>query len=155
MAWTDYDSDTCSIARSMPIIGERWTLLILRDLFQGVHRFEELQQHLKAPRDVLTKRLRTLAEAGVIEKVPYQEAGARQRYEYRLTPAGRDLRVVLTAVREWGDKHLAGDDGPPVAVDHRDCGAAVHTQLVCDEGHLIDPTARLQTRFLPAAKTLG
>ena len=152
MAWTDYDSDTCSIARSMPIIGERWTMLILRDLFNGVHRFEDLQRHLKAPRDVLTRRLRTLTDSGVVDRVPYQEAGSRQRYEYRLTPAGRDLRVVLSALRDWGDKYLAGPDGPPVAVEHADCGAPVHTQLICEEGHRVDPGGKLQTHFLPGAR---
>lgn len=152
MAWTDYDSETCSIARAMPIVGERWTLLILRDIFQGVHRFDELQRHLKAPRDVLTKRLKTLADAGVIEKVAYQEAGSRQRYEYRPTPAGRELRPVLIALRDWGDKHLAGADGPPVAVEHADCGAAVHTRLVCEDGHVIEPATDLRSRVLPGAR---
>jgi DNA-binding HxlR family transcriptional regulator len=155
MPWSDYDSETCSIARAMSIIGERWSLLILRDLFQGVRRFDELQRHLKAPRDVLTRRLRTLTDAGVIERVPYQEPGARQRYEYRLTPAGRELRVVLTALRDWGDTNLSGDDGPPVSVDHADCGAPVHAQLVCEQGHVIDSGVRLTTRLLPGAKLAG
>ena len=151
MAWTDYDSDACSIARTMPIIGERWTLLILRDIVQGVHRFDELQRHLKAPRDVLTKRLKTLADAGVIERVAYQEAGARRRYEYHLTQSGHELRLVLSALRDWGDKHLSGDDGPLVAVEHMDCGATVHTRLVCDEGHIIDPGTKLRSRVRPDA----
>jgi DNA-binding HxlR family transcriptional regulator len=155
MAWTDYDSQTCSIARTMQVIGERWTMLILRDLFQGLHRFEELRQHLRVPRDVLTKRLTTLVDARIIERVAYQEPGARLRHEYRLTATGRDLRIALNAILNWGDRHLAGSDGPPVRVTHADCGAAVHAQLVCDAGHVIEDGTTLRTEFLPGARLAG
>jgi DNA-binding HxlR family transcriptional regulator len=152
MAWLDYDSRTCSIARTLEILGERWTVLVLRDLFNGVHRFEDLQRHLNVARDVLAKRLNTLVEAGVVDRVAYQEAGARRRHEYRLTPAGRELRPALVALMDWGDKHLADPDGPPMVLEHVGCGATVHAPLICEKGHRIKKEDALQIVPQPAAR---
>jgi DNA-binding HxlR family transcriptional regulator len=152
MAWIDYDSQTCSIARTVDILGERWTVLILRDLFNGVHRFEDLQRHLKVARDILAKRLNTLVEAELVERVAYRETGARTRYEYRLTAAGRDLRPVLVALMDWGNKHTAGEAGPPMLLEHLDCGATVHAALVCEKGHRIKQESSLNLIPQPAAK---
>ena len=113
MKWADYDSSVCSVARTVEVLGDRWTLLVLRDIFNGIRRFADLSQHLGVARDVLTKRLAALVGEGLIHRVPYQEPGARTRYEYRLTDAGRDLRPVLLALLEWGDRHRADPDGPP------------------------------------------
>jgi DNA-binding HxlR family transcriptional regulator len=154
MPWTDYDSQVCSLARTMPIIGERWAMLILRDVFRGVRRFEELQTHLGAPRDILTRRLKTLTEAGVLERVPYKEAGSRTRYEYRPTTAGHELRPALQALVDWGDKHLSGPEGPPMRMEHEGCGAAVHSRQVCEEGHVLTPDDRVRTTMLPGARLL-
>jgi DNA-binding HxlR family transcriptional regulator len=135
MEWKDYDSAACSIARTMDVVGDRWTVLLLRDLANGVRRFDELATHLGVARDVLTRRLAKLVEGGIVEKVPYQEKGVRTRYEYVLTDAGSELRAVLIAVMDWGDRHLAGADGPPMSLRHRDCGAPVHAELTCAKGH--------------------
>ena len=113
MNWADYDSGACSVARTVEVLGDRWTLLVLRDIFNGIRRFDELSSHLGVARDVLTKRLASLVDEGLVRRVPYQEPGARTRYEYRLTDAGRDLRPVLLALLAWGDRYRAGTAGPP------------------------------------------
>ncbi|CAN5302963.1 helix-turn-helix domain-containing protein [soil metagenome] len=149
-----YDSRVCSVARTMEVLGERWTMLIVRDLFNGVRRFDALHRHIGVARDVLTRRLEVLMDAGLVERTSYREVGARERYEYRLTPAGRDLRPILVAIMDWGDEHLAGADGPPLELTHDACGAGVHTQLVCDEGHAIETTTRLHAATKPGARLL-
>jgi DNA-binding HxlR family transcriptional regulator len=147
VTWTDYDSGACSIARTAQILGDRWTVLVVRDLFNGVRRFDALQDHLGVARDVLTRRLASLVAEGLVERRPIAIAGERARHEYVLTPAGRDLRPVLVAILDWGDAHRAGPDGPPASVRHDDCGQAVHARLVCDAGHEID--VRDRTLLVP------
>lgn len=125
----------CSVARSLDVIGERWTLLVLRDAFNGVRRFEEFAASLPVARNVLTARLRTLVEHGVLERVPYQERPVR--YEYRLTAKGADLYPVILGLLQWGDRHLAGKSGPPVVLAHAGCGAhpsSRPTSMVVCEG---------------------
>jgi DNA-binding HxlR family transcriptional regulator len=101
----DYQGQNCSIARALEIVGERWTLLILRDVFLGIRRFDELQESLGVARNVLTDRLHRLVGEGVLERVPYSERPTR--YEYRLTAKGRDLNIALSGLRQWGDKYLS------------------------------------------------
>ena len=125
-----YDNQICSIARALEIVGERWSLLIVRDAFLGLRRFEEFQASLGIARNVLTERLNRLVEAGILERVPYQERPTR--YEYRPTGKGRDLGTALIALMQWGDRHLAGDAGPPRLVAHADCDGKVAAQLVCE-----------------------
>ena len=103
---------TCSIERSLGVLGERWTFLILREAFLGATRFVEFRDRLGVAPDVLTDRLATLVEYGVLEREPYREPGARSRFAYRLTPAGRELQVVLAALQQWGDEHLPRPEGP-------------------------------------------
>ncbi|PKN79405.1 MAG: transcriptional regulator, partial [Chloroflexi bacterium HGW-Chloroflexi-9] len=98
----------CSVARSLDVVGERWTLLVLRDAFQGKRRFEEFSRSLPVARNVLTDRLRTLVEHGVLERRQYEEHPPR--FEYRLTPKGMDLYPVIVALIQWGDRYLAGAD---------------------------------------------
>ena len=105
----DYDGQNCSIARALEIVGERWTLLIVRDCFLGLRRFEEFQQSLGVARNVLTSRLNRLVEEGILERVRYSERPAR--YEYRLTSKGRDLQIALAGLRQWGDRYLS--EKPP------------------------------------------
>jgi DNA-binding HxlR family transcriptional regulator len=105
----EYDGQNCSIARALEVVGERWTLLIVRDVFLGKRRFDELQENLGIARNVLTDRLNRLVEHGILARVRYSERP--ERYEYRLTPKGRELNVALTALRQWGDKHLS--EKPP------------------------------------------
>src|ERR1700751_537585 len=100
----DYEGQNCSIARALEIVGERWTLLIVRDCFLGLRHFEEFQQSLGVARNVLTNRLNRLVEEGILERVRYSERPAR--YEYRLTPKGRDLEIALAGLRQCGDRYL-------------------------------------------------
>lgn len=134
---------TCSIARTLSVVGERWALLVVREVALGVRRFADIQRATGAPPAVLADRLRSLVEADVLETRPYQEPGCRVRLEYRLTTAGRDLQPVLTALKDWGDEHLVDARGVPVITRHRDCGAAVHARLVCDEGHVVEAVREL------------
>ena len=121
-------SDPCSIARTLEVIGDRWTLLILRDAFKGVRRFEDIQRDLGIARNILTDRLQKLVDRGVLSKTPYQSRPVR--YEYRLTPKGRDLSPALVALMRWGDKWLADGD-PPVSLLHDRCGQPLDQTFVC------------------------
>jgi len=105
----DYEGQNCSIARSLEIVGERWTLLIIRDVFLGRRRFDQLQESLGIARNVLTDRLNRLVDEGVLERVLYSERP--ERYEYRLTSMGVDLNIALAALRQWGDRYLS--ETPP------------------------------------------
>ena len=115
----------CSIARALDVVGEKWSLLAIREIFLGSFKFNEIQENTGAPRDILSDRLRKLVVGGVIERLPYHEHPPR--YDYRLTPMGKDLFAAITVLREWGDRHC-GD--PPRAFRHK-CGAVVETKLVC------------------------
>ena len=101
----DYEGQNCSIARALEVVGERWTLLIIRDVFLGLRRFDVLQQSLGIARNVLADRLNRLVEEGVLERVRYSERP--ERFEYRLTRKGRELNIALTGLRQWGDKYLS------------------------------------------------
>src|SRR6266508_1887958 len=119
MRGVSFSEMDCSIARTLAIVGERWTLLILRDAFRGARRFDDFLQRLPIARNVLADRLNTLVTHGIMERLPYQERPVR--YEYRLTPKGVDLSTTLTALMQWGDHYLAGEAGPPSLVLHRAC----------------------------------
>jgi DNA-binding HxlR family transcriptional regulator len=121
----------CSVARALEVLGERWTLLILRDVMRGLRRFEDFQHSLGVARNVLTDRLNRLVEAGVLQRVPYQQRPPR--HEYRLTPMGRELAVPIIGLMQWGDRHLAGPSGPPRLIRHRGCGGTVQAVLICTE----------------------
>jgi DNA-binding HxlR family transcriptional regulator len=125
----DYTGQTCSIARTLEVIGERWTMLIVRDVFLGLRRFDEIQADLGIARNVLASRLDRLVETGVLEKALYRERPPR--YEYGLTGKGRDLWPVLLELMQWGDRHAAGRDGAPVIYRHRDCGGTVGSGRRC------------------------
>lgn len=137
----DWSVDNCTIGRTMEILGERWTLVVLREVFSGIRRFDDMRERTNIPRQVLTNRLHRLVTAGVLRRSPYQEPGARVREEYRLTTKGLDLYPILLAVRAWGDRYLADPEGPPMETLHKDCGAQVNVVLRCDEGHDV-PSAR-------------
>src|SRR5438477_8978621 len=122
----DYEGQNCSIARALELVGERWTLLIVRDVFLGLHRFDELQESLGIARNVLTDRLNRLVEEGILERVRYSERP--ERYEYRLTQKGRELNLALTALRQWGDRHLS--EKPPRLLRRKADKKAVVAALV-------------------------
>jgi DNA-binding HxlR family transcriptional regulator len=124
-----YDGENCSIARALERLGERWTLLVLREAFTGARRFEDFAERLDIARNVLTARLGLLVDEGVLERRRYQERP--ERFEYRLTAKGLDLFGVLVALMQWGDRWYA-PDGPPRVLRHRDCGGLVGERLVCE-----------------------
>ncbi len=134
----DYDSANCAIGAAVAVIGERPTFLVLREAFNGVRRFGDMQRRTGMPRQVLADRLARLVREGLLRKVPYRDSGQRGRYEYRLTDKGLDLYPVLVALMQWGDQHAAGPAGPPVLLQHRDCGEPVQLQLSCRAGHVLD-----------------
>jgi DNA-binding HxlR family transcriptional regulator len=155
MHWSDFDSGTCSVARSVEVLGDRWTILVLRDVFNGIRRFDDLQRHLGVARDVLTKRLAALVDEGILDKVPYRDPGSRTRYEYRLTSAGWELRPILITLIEWGDRHRADPTGPPLQVVHAECGTPVRVALECEHGHRVEPDTRLRLEPGPGARRLA
>lgn len=128
------DRRGCSVGLAMDILGERWTILVLREAFYGVRRFDEMQKAIGCARNVLADRLATLVEHDILRRLPYREEGQRERFEYRLTEKGKELFPVIVALLQWGDRWLAKDGGP-VEVLHRECGAEVHAELRCAHGH--------------------
>ena len=126
---SDYPGQQCSIARALEVVGERWTLLILRDVFLGLHRFDELTASLGVTRTVLTHRLRKLVEEGVLERRRYQQRP--DRFSYHPTGKGRALMPVLASLMHWGDAFYAGPAGPPRLLLHRRCGGALTETFSC------------------------
>jgi DNA-binding HxlR family transcriptional regulator len=131
----DYSAEDCSIARTLESVGEKWTLLILRESFFGVRRFEDIQRGVGCARNLLSARLGKLVEQGILRREPYREPGRRQRYEYRLTDKGRELFPIVIALMDWGDRWATAPGGPPDEDSHRGCDAPVHADLSCAHGH--------------------
>jgi DNA-binding HxlR family transcriptional regulator len=129
MKRTSFADMHCSIARTLEVIGEWWTLLILRDAFFGVRRFDDFQRDLGIARNILTDRLNTLVDHGILERCRYQEHPARD--EYHLTEKGLDLHPVLLSLLGWGDRWTAGAEGPPLLLEHENCGREVMPIMVC------------------------
>jgi DNA-binding HxlR family transcriptional regulator len=129
MRKTSFADMHCSVAQTLEIIGEWWTLLILRDAFLGIRRFDDFVGRLGISRNVLTDRLDTLVDAGVLERRAYDEA--RGRYDYLLTDKGRALWPVLTAMRQWGDEWIYGEGNEPLLVEHRACGCTATAVMTC------------------------
>jgi DNA-binding HxlR family transcriptional regulator len=126
----DYPNLVCSIARALEVVGERWTLLILRDAMVGLERFEEFQESLGISTNVLTDRLKHLVDEGVLERVPDPERPGRRKYV--LTDKGRELGPVLFMLIKWGDRHYPAEGGPPRLTLHTGCGGNVGADLMCD-----------------------
>jgi DNA-binding HxlR family transcriptional regulator len=134
----------CSVAQCLEVVGEWWSMLIVRDAFLGVTRFDEFQRRLGISRNILQQRLSSLVDHGVLVRVPYSDHPPRS--EYRLTDKGRDLWPVLTSMRQWGDRHAA-PAGPPVEVVHDACGSTAPAVLVC--GSCGDPVGPRDVRAVP------
>jgi DNA-binding HxlR family transcriptional regulator len=126
----DYPGQLCSIAKALEVVGERWTLLIVRDVMLGRRRFEEIQKGLGVARNVLSARLQRLVEEDILERRPYQEGP--ERYEYFLTEKGLDLWPSLVALQGWGDRHTEYPDGPPLKIVHKECGGPVSDRGICE-----------------------
>ena len=150
--YSAYDSDACSIARTLALVGDRWTLLVLRDVANGVGRFDELASHLGIARNVLSRRLIRLVQAGLVQRTAYREAGARERHEYRLSGPGRELMPILLAFMDWGDRNLAGPEGPPAVVRHADCGARIRISVTCEQGHELGDRPRVLVEPGPGSR---
>jgi len=149
----DYPTQYCPVASTLEVIGERWTLLIIRDVFLGIRRFEELQRDLGVARNVLQIRLERLVEEGILDKHRYQERPTR--YEYRLTEKGLDLWPVLVAMVQWGDRHgIEGDR--PMIIQHRGCGGEIdlhHRCLACGAELSAADSVAVRTGARPPALT--
>ncbi|MEZ5157157.1 MAG: helix-turn-helix domain-containing protein [Solirubrobacterales bacterium] len=124
----DYDQ-ICSVARSLEVLGERWTLLVIRDIFYGKRRFDQIQEDLGIARNVLATRLARLVDEGILEKRAYQ--GRPPRFEYFLTEKGIDLWPVMVTMMHWGDRYLS-EEGPPVVIHHKECGGTVDDRGYCE-----------------------
>ena len=125
----------CSIGRAVQVVGSRSALLLMREAFDGTRRVGDFAERVGITEAAAAKRLRELVDAGLLERTPYRETGQRTRHEYQLTPMGRDLLPAALALMQWGDGYLAGEEGPPVALHHADCGAPVAVEVRCAEGH--------------------
>ena len=133
MRRTSFAQWPCSVARTMDLLGDWWTPLVLREAFYGIRRFDEFQQGLGIARNTLADRLRRLVDEGLLEKEAYQVDPVR--HDYVLTEKGRDFFPVLVAMSRWGDRWLAGQAGPPIAFHHAPCGQDSHGEVVCAHCH--------------------
>ncbi len=150
MLGNTYDNQACSIAGALAVVGERWSLLIVREVFLGVRRFDEMQADLGIARNVLDTRLKRLVEQGVLEKRRYQERPPR--CEYRLTEKGLDLWPAMVALMQWGDRHAAPSAGPPVLLEHKGCGGAVDAYRTCESCGAKLSAREVQARPGPGAQ---
>ena len=131
MRWNELADQDCSVARALSVVGDRWTMVVLREAFMRVRRFEDFQARTGTPRPILADRLKTLVENGVLERRQYSERP--ERFEYRLTEKGLDLYPVVVSLLRWGDRWMTDRDGPPVELRHRACGHAMLPELACPE----------------------
>lgn len=153
MRWTDIDQQVCSVARALSVVGERWTLLILRDAFLGTRRFDQFQHNLGITRHRLSERLGKLVEQGVLVKVPYHDRPVR--YEYRLTRKGLGLYPVLMSLARWGDDWMADETGVPLEYVHHGCGHLTNPVLACSEcGEALRPEG-VKPQVGPALQNLA
>jgi DNA-binding HxlR family transcriptional regulator len=130
-----YSAENCSIRRTLDIVGEKWTLLVLREAFYGVRRFADFHRALGCARNLLAARLNTLVNQDILARERYRDPGRRARYEYQLTAKGLELFPTLVALMAWGDRWVADSAGPAVEIRHNDCGQKVHVELRCAAGH--------------------
>ena len=131
MKWSEIGEQRCSIARTLSVIGDRWTLLVIREAFSRTRRFDDFQRLTQAPRPILSDRLRRLVDDGILERRSY--GNHPDRFEYRLTEKGIDLYPVLVSLMRWGDEWMPDADGPPVVLRHKQCGHEIHPELACPE----------------------
>jgi DNA-binding HxlR family transcriptional regulator len=134
----DRDTSNCSIARALEVVGERWTLLILREIWYGSSRFSDFERVLRCPRNLLAQRLKMLVEEGILATETYKEPGMRSRAAYVISPKGMDLLPAVMGLLQWGDRYRA-DEGPAMENRHRDCGGRVGIQVRCEHGHDVAP----------------
>jgi DNA-binding HxlR family transcriptional regulator len=149
--WSEIGGERCSVARTLAVIGERWTMLVLRETFVGVRRFEDFQRRTGASRPVLADRLRQLTEHEVLRKHRYAERP--DRYEYRLTSKGLELYPVIVSLMAWGDRWMDDGDGPPLRLTHLDCSGPLSPTLAC--GTCGEPVTARDVRAEPTTARRG
>jgi DNA-binding HxlR family transcriptional regulator len=130
-----YSAENCSIARTLDLIGDKWTIPILRECFFGISRFSDFERYLGCARNLLSARLAGLVDAELLVRSDYQEPGKRKRHEYHLSDKGRELLPVLISLMQWGDRWVADPAGPPVDLKHRDCGSSLSVSITCANHH--------------------
>ena len=148
----NWSTDNCTIERAVGVFGDRWSFLVLREVFSGIRRFDDLRVRTRIPKQVLSSRLASLIDAGLLRREPYREPGQRTRQEYRLTQKGLDLYPVLVALLDWGNRYAVDVDGPPIEAVHRECGGSVHAALACSAGHELESTRDVIFRIGPGAR---
>ena len=131
----NWSIDNCTIQRALSVLGDRWTFVVLREVFNGIRRFDDMRVRTGIPRQVLSERLARCVAEGLLRREPYRELHQRQRAEYRLTQKGLDLYPILVALNEWGTAYYADTQGSPLEFRHRDCAGEVGVRLHCSEGH--------------------
>lgn len=149
--WKDVDLENCPVAGALDLIGDRWSMLILREAMSGLNRFDELVDHIGIGRSTLTERMRRLVRAGLLTERTYQEPGSRPRVEYRLTAKGWDLRNVIIALREWGDRHVIAADDRPLKLIDAASGSPLHLALVDDHDRVV-PDDRVRAAAGPGLR---
>jgi DNA-binding HxlR family transcriptional regulator len=143
MEWRDASTVNCPVGVALDLLGEKWTLLIVRDALNGIRRFDDFRRHIGLSEAILADRLQKLVDAGVLETRAYKEPGRRERNEYRTTARGRDLLPVIIALKQWGETHFPDPDGVVVEVRHRACGGQARVTLRCQQcEHDAELTAR-------------
>ncbi|MDQ1181816.1 helix-turn-helix domain-containing protein [Rhodococcus sp. SORGH_AS_0301] len=133
MRWLDVDTENCSVRAALDVVGAKWSLLIVRELFNGVHRFDEIREHMGISEAVLARRLSELQDAQLVESIEYRDPGQRTRRKYRLTESGLDLFPILIAMLQWGDRHRTADGTGSWQVQHRECGRQVTAVVACPD----------------------
>jgi DNA-binding HxlR family transcriptional regulator len=150
----DWSIENCTIGRALSVVGDRWTVVVLREVFNGVRRFDDMRVRTGIPRQVLSDRLARLVAEGLLRREAYREPSQRQRSEYRLTKKGLDLYPILVALNEWGTEYYADPEGSPLAFRHRGCASEVSVTLRCSEGHAITSVRDVVPAPGPGARRL-
>jgi DNA-binding HxlR family transcriptional regulator len=150
----DWSIENCTIQRALAVLGDRWTFVVLREVFNGIRRFDDMRVRTSIPRQVLSGRLARLVAEGLLRREPYREPSQRPRSEYRLTRKGLDLYPILVALNEWGTAYYADPQGSPLAFRHRDCPGQVGVTLKCSEGHRVESVRDVLPAAGPGARRL-
>ena len=153
MRWNEINTVECSIARALSVVGDRWTMMIVRDVFLGIRRFDAMQQDLGLTPHRLSHRLGKLVRDGILARVEYEKHP--RRFEYRLTEKGIDLFPLIVVLNSWGDRWMAGPAGAPIELVHRNCGRAIKPALTCPSLQRKDGAARNEPAPGPALKHRG
>jgi DNA-binding HxlR family transcriptional regulator len=144
--------ENCTIQRALAVLGDRWTFVVMREVFNGIRRFDDMRVRTDIPRQVLSARLTRLVAEGLLRREPYREPGMRERQEYRLTQKGFDLYPVLVALNEWGARYYADQDGSPLAFRHRGCGGGLGVELRCAADHTVSDMRQVVPSPGPGAR---